>query len=322
MRCQILCQSLGVIPSQFRPGPLVRLSGRLVLLLLAALFAASLPIADAAHSRTITANGTLKPIARVTLGSQVSGIIREVTCDADSLVKKGQVCARIDPRPFEQAVEIGRANLAAAIAQLQQHTAALVFSKANYERNTNLVERGIVSRSIFEGFRSTYEQAQAQVNFDKALIEQRKAELVVAELNLGYSEIVSPIDGVVLERLITAGETVAADLRVPEMFIISSELSRMQLVARVRESDVGGIKIDNRASFTVKAFPNRQFVGKIDRVGNSPMVMGDDVTYEIIVAIENNDLSLRPGMTAVLTLDAAGSRHPAAHGSVEPNTKA
>jgi HlyD family secretion protein len=272
--------------------------------LVATSLAASFPLIPTAEARTITVNGTLQPTATVTLGSNVSGTVQEVRCEVDGPVKKGELCAQIDPRPFERALDMARANLAAAVAQLQQHAAGLALAKSNYERNATLAERGVVAKTTLDNHQTAYAQAQAQVSLGQALIDQRKAEVAVAELNLSYTAIASPIDGIVLQRKVSAGETIASDFQVPAMFVISTDLSRMHLVARVSEADVGEFKLAGRAVFTVKAFPNRQFVGRIGRIGNAPIAGAESVMYDMIVEVENTDRSLRPGMTAVLKLDS------------------
>ena len=303
MRCRAINQGqYAVAPRRDFAAPSLGLKRPLSALLAAAVVLSASP----AQARTITVNGTLRPIASVTLGSSVSGTVQEVACETNNAVRKGQVCARIDPRPFDRAVELARAKLAAAVAQLEQRTAALTFAKANYERNSALAERGVVARNTFEGIRSTYEQTQAQVNLDKAQIERRQAELATAELDLGYTQIASPIDGVVLQRMIAAGETVASNFQTPTLFVIATDLSRMHLTARIGESDIGELRAGDQAHFTVKAYPARQFTGKIGMIGDTPVTVGSEVTYEVVIEVENKDLSLKPGMTAVLKLNTMG----------------
>ena len=254
-----------------------------------------------ADARTISANGTLNPISTVTIGSYVSGIVQDVTCDFNANVKQGQVCARIDPRPFQKAVELARATLANAKAQLQQHEASLAYIKGSFERNSTLAQRGVVSKDALENVTSNFGQARAQVDVDRASIAQRQAELEAAELNLAYTNIQSPIDGVVLARKVSVGETVAANFQVPNLFVIASPLSRLQLLATVGEGDIGALKQGDAATFTVKAFPSRSFNARVAQIRFGPDTReGGAVSYSVVLDVDNADLQLKPGMTAAV----------------------
>jgi HlyD family secretion protein len=197
--------------------------------------------AGIAAARTITTSGMLRPIGEVTVGSNVSGIVMTVTCDANATVKKGQSCAKIDPRPFEIAVENSRASIAIATAQLESDTASLTNIRAHFTRSSTLSQQGWTPRDQFEDVQTAYARAQARIDLDKATVEQRKAELAQAELNLEYTNILSPMDGVVLERKVGEGETVVASFKTPSLFIIASDLSQLKLAARIAEGDVGSL---------------------------------------------------------------------------------
>lgn len=261
--------------------------------------------ADPAWARVISSSGTLGPTATVTVGSQVSGVVQEVLCDFNAAVKKGQVCARIDPRPFQRAVEQARANLANAKAQLDRNEAALTYSKASFERNSTLVQRGVVSKDVFENVQAGFGQAKAQVEIDKANIAQRQAELSLAELNLAYTSIASPIDGVVMNRRVEVGDTLNANFAAPTLFAIASELTRLQLVAQVSEGEIGGLKAGDAATFTVKAFGNRSFQGQVAQVRNLPESTRQDVSYAVVIDVDNKDQMLKPGMTAAVRITTA-----------------
>jgi len=215
-------------------------------------------------------------------------------------VKKGQVCAKIDPRPYQTAVDQAKANLAVGKAQLQKDEAALVYAKVNYERNATLVKSNAVSLDAVDNARSVYEQAQAQVVYDQAAIEQRQAELEAAQVNLGYTDIVSPVEGTVVSRNITIGQTVAASFQTPTLFLIASDLTKMQVDTNVSEGDIGGIKLDDQVQFSVDAFPNRVFEGRVTQIRQSPQTVQNVVTYDVVVGVGNNDLALKPGMTAAV----------------------
>lgn len=267
------------------------------------LVAAGLP--TLAFGKTISTTGTLSPVSTVTVGSQISGVVQEVACDFNTAVKKGQPCAKIDPRPFQRALDQARANLANAKATLEQHEASLAYVKASYERNSTLVQRGVVSKDAFESVQSNFGQARAQIEVDKAVIAQRQAELEIAELNLGYTDIVSPIDGVVLSRRVTVGETLATSFQTPTLFIIATDLRRLNLIANVSESDIGGLKPGDQASFTVKAFPNRSFNAQVSQIRQAPESNRLDVSYAVVLDVDNAEQLLKPGMSAAVRLVTA-----------------
>jgi HlyD family secretion protein len=261
---------------------------------------------DAALARSVTATGVLKPISTVTLGTNVSGSIQELSCEVNANVRRGQICARIDPRPYQRALEASRAELATAIAQLEQHAAGLAQAKAAYQRNATLLERGVVTKASYEGLESLYKQALAQIELDKAVIEQRKAQLATAELNLGYTQIVSPIDGVVLDRRIQVGETVSANFQSPALFVVASDLTRMHAVVRINETDIGAFRSADKAKLIVKAFPNQKFSGKVHQIRYVPEAAGNVVSYEVLIDVENIELYLRPGMSVAVEIDVTG----------------
>ena len=260
-----------------------------------------------ASARGVSAAGVVIPVSTAFLGSNVTGTIQELSCEVNALVKKGQVCARIDPRPFEQAVAAARANLASATAQLERNVASLAYAKARYQRNLSLMERGIVAKAAFDGIQSTYADAQAQAGLDKAAIDQRKAELATAELNLGYTQVLSPMDGIVLDRRGAAGESVAAHAPPPALFTIASDLTRMHVTTRVGEAEISGLKPGARASVTAKAFPGQAFAGKVEQVRNVPEPGNPAVAYEVVISVDNKDLTLRPGMTALVQIETGAN---------------
>ncbi len=256
-----------------------------------------LVMAPGVHAQ-VTANGVLEPLQTVVVGSYVSGIVESVDCDYNASVKKGQVCARIDPRRFQRTVEQARAALESARAQLVLHEAALVQAQAAYERNKALFEKGVVSRSVFEGITSTFEQGKAQIVVDKANIDLRKAELDGAELNLNYTNIVMPVDGTVLARRVEPGETIAATLQTPTLFVVASDLKKLKLVANVKEAEVAGIKPGDNGACTAKAFPRKAFNAKVVQVRNEPETINGEVHYKVVLEVDNQDMMLKPGMSA------------------------
>jgi HlyD family secretion protein len=256
-------------------------------------------------ARSITASGTVNPVTTVQVGSYVSGVIQMINCDFNTTVKAGQLCAKIDPRPFQSAVDQADANLKSARAQLGKDEAALAYAKSAADRNAALVKRGIVSQDIADSSKAAYDQARAEVALDHATIAQRQAALDAAQINLDYTSIIAPVDGTVVSRNVTVGQTVAASLQSPTLFLIASELTKMQVDANVSESDIGGVKEGNRATFTVQGFPNATFNGRVTQVRQAPITLQNVVTYDVVIEFENPDLLLKPGMTATARIFTA-----------------
>jgi len=266
---------------------------------------ATAPVTTGPIIRTVTATGTVNPELTIIVGSYVSGVIQELTCDYNTRVKRGQSCAKIDARPYQTIVDQGKANLAVAIAQLQKDKASLTYAKASYERAEVLVRTNAVSKDALDVAYSTYEQALAQISFDEATIQQRQAVLDAAQVNLDYTNITSPVDGTVVSRNVTMGQTVAASFQTPTLFLIATDLTKMQVDANVSESDIGGIKQGNRATFTVDAYSKRIFEGRVTQVRQSQQTVQNVVTYDIVISVDNIDLALKPGLTAAtaITID-------------------
>jgi HlyD family secretion protein len=255
-------------------------------------------VARGAIIRAVTATGTVNPELTIIVGTYVSGVIQQLFCDYNTEVKKGQVCAKIDPRPYQSIVDQSRANLSVAKAQLEKDQANLTYTKLAFDRAGILVKTRAVSQDAYDSAKNIYEQAQAQIAFDQATILQRQAMLDAAQVNLDYTNIVSPVDGTVVSRNVTMGQTVAASFQTPTLFLIASDLTRMEVDANVSESDIGDIKSGNKATFTVDAFTKRTFEGAVNQVRQSPQTVQNVVTYDVVISASNSDLALKPGMTA------------------------
>jgi HlyD family secretion protein len=249
-------------------------------------------------ARYIVATGTVNPEATVQVGSYVSGTIIEISCDFNTEVKAGQLCARIDPRPYQVIVDQDAASLAGVKAQLAKDTAAADLARLSYRRDRELVAQGIVSRETVDNEQSALAQAHAQIAVDRATIAQRSAELRAAEVNLGYTRIVSPVDGTVVSRNVDVGQTVAASFQTPTLFLVAKDLTRMQVDTSVSESDIGGARADAPATFTVEAYPGIEFRGRIAQIRRAPVTVQNVVTYDVVIGVTNADLKLLPGMTA------------------------
>ncbi len=248
--------------------------------------------------RTVTSTGTVNPELTIIVGTYVSGVIQQLFCDYNTEVKTNQVCAKIDPRPYQTVVDQAKASLAIAKAQLEKDNAYLVYTKVALDRATALVKSNAVSKDAYDIAQSAHDQALAQVDFDQATIQQRQAALDAAQVNLDYTDIVSPVDGTVVSRNVTMGQTVAASFQTPTLFLIASDLTKMQVDTNVSEGDIGGIKTGDKTTFSVDAFPNRTFQGTVTQIRQSPQTIQNVVTYDVVVSVANPDLALKPGMTA------------------------
>ena len=237
---------------------------------------------------TITATGTIEPVTSVTVGTQVSGIVSKLYVDYNSVVKKGQIIAELDKTNLISELNTARANLASA-----QSTAT--YELANYNRYKTLYEKGLVSADEYESAQLSYQKAKEQVNTSKESVQK-------AQTNLGYATITSPIDGVVLSKAVEEGQTVAASFNTPELFTIARDLTDMRVIADIDEADIGGVKEGQRVSFTVDAFPDDHFVGQVTQVRQQATTESNVVTYEVVISARNDDLKLKPGLTANVTI--------------------
>lgn len=255
-------------------------------------------VTQGAVTRAVTATGTVNPELTIIVGAAVSGIIQELSCDYNTQVKKGQVCARIDPRPYQSVVDQNKAQLAVAKAQLEKDKANEAYTKLALDRYANLIQTHAVSQDVYDNARNAHDQAVAQITFDEATIQLRQASLDAAQVNLDYASIVSPVDGTVVSRNVTMGQTVASSFQTPTLFLIATDLAKMEVDANVSESDIGGIKSGDKATFTVDAYPKRTFEGKVTQVRQSPQTVQNVVTYDVVISVDNSDLALKPGLTA------------------------
>ena len=256
------------------------------------------PAAKGDVVRTVVTTGSVNPVVTVQVGSYVSGPIKALYCDFNTKVKAGQLCAKIDPRTYDVALAQAKANLATAKAQHAKDRAGLAYAKLNYERDRGLVARGIVSQETVDADKSAYEQAAAQVKLDEATIAQRQAALEGAQVNLDYTDIVSPVDGIVVSRNVDVGQTVAASFQTPTLFLIAKDLTKMQVDTNVSESDIGRVKVGDRATFTVEAYPKKTFEGRVKEVRQAPITVQNVVTYDAVIGVDNPERLLLPGMTA------------------------
>jgi HlyD family secretion protein len=246
----------------------------------------------------VTATGTLSALVTVQVGSQVSGRVAEIHVDFNSPVKKGQLIARIDPQLFDAAVQQARANLVAANGNLAKARAQAVDADRQAQRSAALAEQKLVAQADADTAQANADAARAQVAASEGAVAQAKAALNQAEVNLAYTRIVSPTDGVVISRNVDVGQTVAASLQAPTIFVIAEDLSRMQVDTNVAESDVGKLQAGMDATFTVDAYPGERFRGTVRQIRNAAQTVQNVVTYDAVIDVRNTELKLRPGMTA------------------------
>ena len=256
-------------------------------------------------SRLVIATGTVNPVKTVEVGTYVSGPIKAIFVDFNSPVTQNQRVAQLDPRPFLMKVKQAEATVRTAQAQVKKDQADLTFKKQVLKRTRDLFERSLIAEQEVEATERDYEQAVAQLQLDRARTEQQAAALEEARINLGYTDIISPVDGVVVSRNVNVGQTVAASFQTPILFLIAQDLTKMQVNANVSESDIGGVVEGQRAFFSVDAYPDRQFWGQVAQVRNAPQTVQNVVTYDVVVTVENADFALKPGMTADISIISA-----------------
>ena len=237
---------------------------------------------------TVTATGTVEPIIQVEVGTQVSGIIDHIYVDFNSRVKKGEVLAELDKTNLEAELRSSEATLESAKTEFE-------YQKKNYERSKVLYDKKLISDTEYESSKYNYDKAESA--FTKANSDIKKVRQ-----NLAYATIYSPIDGVVLDRAVDEGQTVAASFNTPTLFIIANDLTRMQVIANVDEADIGEVEEGQKVTFTVDAFPDDIFNGNVTQVRLQPTTTSNVVTYEVVVDAYNPDYKLKPGLTANITI--------------------
>lgn len=250
----------------------------------------------------VTASGTLSARVTVQVGSQVSGRIQEVLVDFNSPVKKGQLVARLDPQLFQATLEQANANYLSAKAQLVRAEVQAFDADRVYNRAKALGAQSLAGQAEIDTAETNAKVAKTQVDIAKATVEQTRAALNLAQVNLSYTKIHSPIDGVVISRSIDVGQTVAASLSAPVLFTIAEDLRKMQLDTNVAEGDVGRMEAGQKAQFSVDAYPGQKFQGEISMIRYAPQTVQNVVTYDAVLAVDNADLRLRPGMTATISI--------------------
>ncbi len=250
----------------------------------------------------VEASGTINPVNTVSVGSTVSGLVKEIYVDFNSEVKKGQLLALIDPANFETQVKQNQAQLANAQANLARLQAVADFNEKQYQRYKNLYDKNFIAKSELDEKYSTYKSDIAQINSARAQINQYQSALKISQINLSYTRIIAPVDGTVISREVDVGQAVAASFQAPELFLIAQDLTKMQIEVSVSEADIGKVKEGQEVTYTLDGYPDREFKGTVSQVRLSPTTVSNVVTYTVIVDVDNEDNTLKPGMTANVSI--------------------
>src|SRR6185503_11213988 len=245
--------------------------------------------------QAVTATGSLEPVTNVTVGSQISGIIQKLNADWNTPVKADQIVAELDPATYKAQVAQAQGDLASAKATLE-------LNQIEAKRDDELFNSKLMSASDHDTAIATLHQAEASVKIKQAALD-------MAQVNLDRCTIKSPVDGIVISRNVDIGQTVAASLSAPTLFIIANDLTKMEIDANVAEADVGGVETNQEVNFTVDAFPNRTFNGEVVQVRNAPTNYQNVVTYSTIISVDNRDMKLKPGMTANVSIIIAEKKN-------------
>ncbi len=256
------------------------------------------PLKKGDITEKITASGIINPISTINVGTQVSGTIKEIYVDYNSEVKKNQLLALIDPDMFEAKVAQQKAALDIAKAQVLVQESEVKYNDKNLKRIRKLHKQKYSADRELETAERDYDTSVAQLALQRAQVEQAQASLLLAETELRYTKIISPVDGIVVSKAVEVGQTVAASFQTPTLFNVAEDLTKMQIEASVVEADIAKVKVGQVVEFSVDSFPDEIFYGIVTQVRNEAITTSNVVTYEVIIEIDNKELKLKPGMTA------------------------
>jgi HlyD family secretion protein len=263
----------------------------------------TMPVSRGNVIEVVQATGTLQAVTTVNVGTQVSGVVQDLFADFNNIVRKGQVIARLDPSILQVQIESQEANVARARADLERLQVTLVDAKQKFARAKELFDKQLVPRTELETAEITVKSTEAQIKSSQASLTQSQASLNQAKVNLGYTVITAPIDGIVIQRSVDPGQTVAASMNAPTLYVIAADLTQMQVLANIDESDVGRMRPGQRVTFRVDAYPNDTFTGTVWQVRLQPTVVQNVVVYSTVIAVPNEQLKLKPGMTANVNIE-------------------
>ena len=253
----------------------------------------------------VGATGTLEAVETVDVGTQVSGVVQQLFADFNSIVRKGQVIAKLDPSLIQTQIEQQTANVVRAEADLERLRVNLADAKQKLDRAQQMAARNLIPRTELETAEVNVKSADAQIRSSEAALTQARAQLNNQRVNLGYTTIVAPIDGIVISRNVDQGQTVASSMNAPTLFVIAADLTKMQVVANIDEADVGRMRPGQNVTFRVDAYPNDTFNGSVQQVRLQPAVVQNVVTYSTVISVPNPELKLKPGMTANVNIEIA-----------------
>ena len=260
------------------------------------------PIVKETITQYVEASGTIKPINTIAVGTQVSGTVAKIYVDYNSIVKKGDLLAELDPSLFQSNVDQSAAKLNNAKATLSKATSTLNYKKNNYQRYKNLYAKNYVSKDEVELAYANYQQAMAEVASANADVKASEATLNNNLTNLRYSKITSPVDGTVISRAVDVGQTVAASFNTPTLFEVAKDLTQMQIETSVSEADIGKVKVGQLAKYTLDGYPDKFFEGNVTQVRLASITTNNVVTYTVIVSVDNSEGFVIPGMTANVSI--------------------
>jgi RND family efflux transporter MFP subunit len=250
----------------------------------------------------VTARGVIGPTATAPVGAHASGEIQALYCNANMQVKAGQLCAKVDPRPYRIIVDQSKADLAAAETRLEKDKVDLTQAKAAFKSDEATAKRRASSPKAIDKSRKAFERVQTQTERDEAKVAELQATLHAAETKLGYTDIVSPIDGTVVSRNVEVGQTVATDSETPPLFVIAADPTLTHIDAIISAKDSSEVKLGDKVSFTVEAYPNRKFSGTVTQIRPSAQTHEPAATYDIVISAPNTDLLLEPGMASTIRI--------------------
>lgn len=258
--------------------------------------------------QTVRATGNVNPVTTIIIGTRVSGTIVAIYVDYNSKVKKGQLIALIDPTPFENELRQSEAELSNAKASLFKAEITMKDAERTLKRKQELYKRELISRSELDDAETAYGTARAQYEIALAQVKRAEAGLNQAKTNLGYTRIISPVDGVIIAKNVEVGQTVAASFQTPTLFTVAPDLTKMQIDTNVDEADISKIKVGMEATFSVDSYPDRRFKGTVSQIRLSPTITQNVVTYNVVISVDNSELLLKPGMTANVTFTVQSKR--------------
>ncbi len=266
------------------------------------------PVSVRDITQVVEASGTINPVNTVSVGSTVSGLISGLYADYNSVVKKGQLLAEIDPRTFQATVDQNKAALYNAKSTMKECEATLELNKKMYDRYKKLYEKQYVPLSEVDKAESDYKASLAKYEAAKFQIKKAEATYNSSLVNLGYTKIIAPVDGIIISRDIDLGQPVAATLNAPELFTIAQDIEKMQIEVAVSEADIGKVKDGQKAKYVLDGYPNEEFFGEVTQVRIDSTTTSNVVTYTVIVSVDNSDLKIKPGMTANVSIITAENK--------------